>query len=122
MKSIQSIRRGERLTILILIVFFLGMGVLVWKVVKESSFYMSHSDDVTLGMVYDRNNQILFDPNASTETYDENYFLDVGNVIGDDSGQMTNTLVSENIEKLQNYSLIFGATPHGKTAIYSSSK
>ena len=53
MKSIQSIRRGERLTILILIVFFLGMGVLVWKVVKESSFYMSHSDDVTLGMVYD---------------------------------------------------------------------
>ena len=51
MKSIQSIRRGERLTILILIVFFLGMGVLVWKVVKESSFYMSHSDDVTLGMV-----------------------------------------------------------------------
>ena len=104
MKSIQSIRRGERLTILILIVFFLGMGVLVWKVVKESSFYMSHSDDVTLGMVYDRNNQILFDPNASTETYDENYFLDVGNVIGDDSGQMTNTLVSENIEKLQNYS------------------
>ena len=114
MKSIQSIRRGERLTILILIVFFLGMGVLVWKVVKESSFYMSHSDDVTLGMVYDRNNQILFDPNASTETYDENYFLDVGNVIGDDSGQMTNTLVSENIEKLQNYSLIFGATPHGK--------
>ena len=120
MKSIQSIRRGERLTILILIVFFLGMGVLVWKVVKESSFYMSHSDDVTLGMVYDRNNQILFDPNASTETYDENYFLDVGNVIGDDSGQMTNTLVSENIEKLQNYSLIFGATPHGKTAIYST--
>ena len=104
MKSIQSIRRGERLTILILIVFFLGMGVLVWKVVKESSFYMSHSDDVTLGMVYDRNNQILFDPNASTETYDENYFLDVGNVIGDDSGQMTNTLVSENIEKLQNAS------------------
>ena len=81
---------------------------------------MSHSDDVTLGMVYDRNNQILFDPNASTETYDENYFLDVGNVIGDDSGQMTNTLVSENIEKLQNYSLIFGATPHGKTAIYST--
>lgn len=73
---------------------------------KRIFLYMSHSDDVTLGMVYDRNNQILFDPNASTETYDENYFLDVGNVIGDDSGQMTNTLVSENIEKLQNYSLI----------------
>ena len=106
MKSIQSIRRGERLTILILVIFFIGMGILVFKVVRESSFYMSHSDDVTLGKVYDRNDQVLFDPDASTENYDANYFLDVGNVIGDNSGQMTNTLVSENIEKLQNYSLI----------------
>ena len=32
----------------------------------------------------------------------------------------SNTLVSENIEKLQNYSLIFGATQHGKTAIYAT--
>ena len=120
MKSIQSIRRGERLIILILIVFFLGMAILVWKVVHESAFYMSHSSDVTLGMVYDRKEQVLFDPNASTETYDPSYFIDVGNVIGDDSGQMTNTLVSENIEDLQNYSLIFGATPHGNAAIYST--
>ena len=110
MKSIQSIRRGERLIILILIVFFLGMAILVWKVVHESAFYMSHSSDVTLGMVYDRKEQVLFDPNASTETYDPSYFIDVGNVIGDDSGQMTNTLVSENIEDLQNYSLIL--VPH----------
>lgn len=120
MKSIQSIRRGERLTILILVIFFIGMGILVFKVVRESSFYMSHSNDVTLGKVYDRNDQVLFDPDASTENYDANYFLDVGNVIGDNSGQMTNTLVSENIEKLQNYSLIFGATQHGKTAIYAT--
>ena len=77
MKSIQSIRRGERLTILILVIFFIGMGILVFKVVRESSFYMSHSDDVTLGKVYDRNNQVLFDPDASTENYDANYFLDV---------------------------------------------
>lgn len=120
MKSIQSIRRGERLTILILILFFVGMGILVFKVVHESSFYMSHSDNVTLGKVYDRDNQVLFDPDATTEIYDPSYFLDVGNVIGDDSGQMTNTLVSENLESLQNYSLIFGATPHGQTAIYTS--
>lgn len=120
MKSIQSIRRGERLTILILVLFFLGMGVLVFKVVRESSFYMSHSSDVTLGMVYDRNGDVLFDPEATTEVYDASHFIDVGNVIGDDSGQMTNTLVSENIEALQNYSLIFGATPHGKTAIYAT--
>lgn len=120
MKSIQSIRRGERLTILILVAFFIGMGILVFKVVRESSFYMSHSDDVTLGKVYDRNDQILFDPNASMEIYEADYFIDVGNVIGDDSGQMTNTLVSENLESLQNYSLIFGATQHGQTAIYST--
>lgn len=120
MKSIQSIRRGERLTILILVIFFIGMAILVYKVVRESSFYMSHSDDVTLGKVYDRNDHVLFDPDASTEKYDASYFVDVGNVIGDDSGQMTNTLVSENLEALQNYSLIFGATPHGKTAIYAT--
>lgn len=120
MKSIQSIRRGERLTILILILFFLGMTILVFKVVRESSFYISHSNDVTLGMVYDRENQVLFDPNANTEKYDASYFVDIGNVIGDDSGQMTNTLVSENIEDLQNYSLIFGATSHGQAAIYTT--
>lgn len=120
MKSIQSIRRGERLTILILILFFLGMGILVFKIVKESSFYMSHSNNVTLGKVYDRNQQILFDPDASTENYDASYFLDIGNVIGDDSGQMTNTLVSENLEDLQNYSLIFGASASGEAGIYAT--
>ena len=120
MKSIQSIRRGERLTILILLVFFLGMGILVFKVVRESSFYMSHSDDVTLGKVYDRDEQVLFDPDATAEMYGNDYFLDVGNLIGDDSGQMTNTLVSENLESLQNYSLVFGAAPHGKTGIYTT--
>lgn len=120
MKSIKSIRRGERLTILILIVFFIGMGILVFKICKESSFYMSHSNNVTLGKVYDRNRDVLFDPNATTEQYDASHFLDVGNLIGDDSGQMTNTLVSENIADLQNYSLIFGATTGGKTGIYTT--
>ena len=33
MKSIQSIRRGERLTILILVIFFIGMGIFVFMVV-----------------------------------------------------------------------------------------
>ncbi len=120
MKSIKSIRRGERLTILILVLFFIGMGILVFKVVRESNFYMSHSDNVTLGKVYDRNGDVLFDPKASKENYDASHFLDIGNLIGDDSGQMTNTLVSENIENLQNYSLIFGASAHGQTAIHTT--
>lgn len=120
-KSIQSIRRGERLTILILILFFLGMGVLVLKIVLEAPFYMSHSNNITLGKVYDCHQKVLFDPDATAEEYGSDYFLDIGNVIGDDSGQMTNTLVSENLESLQNYSLIFGATESGgEAAIYAT--
>ncbi len=120
MKSIQSIRRGERLTIFILIAFFLGMILLVWRIVSQSNFYISHSSNVTLGKVYDCNGDILFDDAADADTYGEDYFLDIGNVIGDDSGQMTNTLVSENLESLQNYSLIFGATTSGDAAIYAT--
>lgn len=117
-KSIRSIRRGERLTIFILILFFIGMILLVIRIVSESSFYMTYSSNVTLGCVYDCNGDILFDPDADAETYGEDYFLDIGNVIGDDSGQMTNTLVSENLESLQNYSLIFGTSTVEDTAIY----
>jgi len=120
MKSIQSIRRGERLTILILILFFLGMVLLVWRIVSQSDFYMSHSNNVTLGKVYDTNGDVLFDPDADAETYGSDYFLDIGNVIGDNSSQMTNTLVSENLESLQNYSLIFGATDSGEAVIYAT--
>lgn len=120
MKSIQSIRRGERLTILILILFFLGMVLLVWRIVSQAGFYMSHSENVTLGFVYDRDGEVLFDPNATAETYSSDYFLDIGNVIGDNSGQMTNTLVSENLESLQNYSLIFGATSGGRASIHAT--
>lgn len=116
----KSVKRGEKLIILLLILFFVGMAILVAKVAKESTFYMSHSNDVTLGYVYDANGEVLFDPKASDANYAHDYFLDVGNLIGDDSGQMTNTLVSENLNYLQNYNLIFGAVETGKSAIYST--
>ena len=116
----KSVKRGEKLIILLLILFFVGMAILVAKVAKESTFYMSHSNDVTLGYVYDANGEVLFDPKASDANYAHDYFLDVGNLIGDDSGQMTNTLVSENLNYLQNYNLIFGAVETGKGAIYST--
>lgn len=116
----KSIKRGERLTILLIILFLVGMVVLVAKIVTEATFYMSHSNNVNIGCVYDRNGEILFDPNATAEEYGADYFLDIGNVIGDDSGQMTNTLVSENIDDLQNYNLLFGAVQNGKSAIYTT--
>ncbi|MBQ8823943.1 MAG: ABC transporter permease [Ruminococcus sp.] len=118
----KSIKRGERLTIIIIAAFLIGMIILVVKIIMESSFYMSHSTHVKLGNVYDCNGEILFDSEASLEKYkdDANYFIDIGNVIGDDSGQMTNTLVSENINKLQNYNLLFGATKTGKSSIHAT--
>lgn len=119
-KAIKSIRRGERWIILLLVLFGCGMGALVFRIVNQSSFYMSHSTNVLPGMVYDSTGDVLYDPEASTEKYSADQFLDVGNLIGDDSGQMTNTLVSENLADLQNYSLIFGATTEGNTAIYTT--
>ena len=38
----KSVKRGEKLIILLLILFFVGMAILVAKVAKESTFYMSH--------------------------------------------------------------------------------
>ncbi len=116
----KSIKRGERLTILLIIAFLIGMVILVARIVTQATFYVSHSNNIHIGSVYDRNGDVLFDPDASAEEYGADYFLDIGNVIGDDSGQMTNTLVSENIEDLQNYNLLFGAVENGKSAIYTT--
>ena len=99
----KSIKRGERLTILLIVLFLLGMVLLVARIVSQATFYMSHSHNVKLGYIYDRNGAVLFDENATAEKYGADYFLDVGNLIGDNSGRMTNTLVSENLKDLQNY-------------------
>lgn len=116
----KSIKRGERLTILLIVLFLLGMVLLVARIVSQASFYMSHSHNVKLGYIYDRNGEVLFDEDATAEKYGADYFLDVGNLIGDNSGRMTNTLVSENLKDLQNYNLLFGAVQNGKSAIYTT--
>ena len=116
----KSIKRGERLTILLIVLFLLGMVLLVARIVSQATFYMSHSHNVKLGNIYDRNGAVLFDENATAEKYGADYFLDVGNLIGDNSGRMTNTLVSENLKDLQNYNLLFGAVQNGKSAIYTT--
>ena len=116
----KSIKRTQRITSLVILLFILGMAVLVFKLVHESSFYMMNSDKHELGFVYDRTGDVLFD-GTGEGSYPDNYFLDVGNIIGDDSGQMNNTLVANNIEKLNNYSFSNGLIQDGgKAAIYTT--
>lgn len=116
----KSIRRCQLLISVLIILFIAGMAVLVVKINREASFYMMNSDNHELGMVYDRNGDVLFDGTEKND-YPDNYFIDVGNLIGDDKGQMSNTLVAQNIEKLNNYSFSEGLVSEGgKAAIYST--
>lgn len=115
----KSIKRGQRMISLFIILFIAGMITLVVKIQKESSFYMMNSGTQILGKVYDRDGDVLFDDSGAQ--YEENHFIDVGNIIGDAKGQMTNTLVARNIDKLNNYSFSTGLVEEeGKSAIYSS--
>lgn len=105
---------------LVLILFIIGMVALVVKIYRESSFYMMNSDNLSLGKVYDRNGDVLFDGSGKTE-FEDNYLIDVGNLIGDDNGQMTNTLVSRNIKRLNNYSFNSGlVSSGGKASIHTT--
>ncbi len=111
----KSIKRTQRIISLVILFFVLGMAVLVFKLIHESSFYMMNSDKHELGFVYDRKGDVLFD-GTGKGSYPDNYFLDVGNIIGDDKGQMENTLVAQNIEKLNNYSFSNGLIQNGGQA------
>ena len=53
----KSIKRGERLTILLIVLFLLGMVLLVARIVSQATFYMSHSHNVKLGNIYDQTEQ-----------------------------------------------------------------
>lgn len=117
----KSLKRGSNLITLMIFLFLVGMGILIWKILDESSFYVSHSNTANLGKVYDCNGEILFDDNAKSSDYSEGHFKDIGNLIGDTSGQMTNTLVNKNLEKLSNYTFMAGTdSKNGKAAIYST--
>lgn len=115
----KSIRRGQHMITLSVLLFICGMVALVVKILTESDFYMSYAEKQSLGKVYDRNGIVLFD-DSGTE-YEENHFLDVGNIIGDDEGQMMNTLVARNLDKLNNYSFSTGLLEEGgEAAIYTT--
>ena len=113
----KSIRRGQFLIIIMLLLFLLMFGILIYKLQHESAFYISHASGTSLGNVFDRNGDILFDPNATAEQYGQDYFLDIGNLIGDDSKQMTNTLVAQNKGLLANFSFMLGEQKNGHASI-----
>ncbi len=120
----KSIRRCQHIISLFLVLFIAGMVTLVLKIQREASFYMMNSPDHKLGMVYDRFGDVLFDgtlEEGDTSRYPYGHFIDVGNLIGDDKGQMSNTLVAKNIEKLNNYSFSEGLVNEGgKASIHTS--
>lgn len=115
----KSIKRSQYIISLFIIVFIAGMTALVIKIRTEAGFYMMNSDEQVLGMVYDRNGGVLFDGTGKGQ-YEDNFFADVGNLIGDNKGQMTNTLVAQNLKKLNNYSFSSGTVDDGKAAIYTT--
>ncbi|MBR2283508.1 MAG: ABC transporter permease [Ruminococcus sp.] len=116
----KSIRRCQRVITLFIMLFLIGMAVLVVRIDRDAPFYMMHSEDHELGIVYDRSGDVLFDGTGTGE-YEENHFLDVGNLIGDDKGQMENTLIAQNIDLLNNYSFSEGLIREGgKAAIYTT--
>ena len=114
----KSIRRGQHLITLMLLVFLAAFAFLIYRLQSEAGYYISQSGDAPLGLVYDREGDVLFDANADAATYGADHFLDVGNLIGDDSRQMTNTLVAQNKDLLANFSFLLGEQEHGKAAIY----
>lgn len=115
----KGIRRCQYIISLFLIFFVIVMAILIIKIRTEADFYIANSDKQILGMVYDRNGGVLFD-GTGKNWYEDNFFVDVGNLIGDNKGQMTNTLVAQNLEKLSNYSFSKGSVDDGKAAIYTT--
>lgn len=117
----KSINRNLRLISLIIAFFCIGVVILVVKIYRESSFYIINSNSAVLGYVYDRRDNILFDQNADPAKYGYDYFTDVANVIGTDTNQMTNTIVSENLQYLNNYTFSYGSKgSEGQCSIHST--
>lgn len=123
----KSIKRCIFVITLFVMLFIAGMGILIFKIQKESGFYILNSSKYELGKVYDRRGDVLFvgktaaDVDETTPEYQEGYLIDVGNFIGDDEHQMTNTLVAKNLDKLNNYNFSAGLIREGgKAAIYTT--
>ncbi len=106
----RSMRRAGKWTALILTAFILGLIYLGWRLITQSAFYMAKSGKATYGKVVDRTGDVLFDGSQPLTNYEWGHFADVGNLIGDTSGQMSNTIVSRNLSDLVNYSFTYGSS------------
>lgn len=117
----KSLRRGSIIIGMIIAVFLIGMIILIAKIQLEASYYIINSNESTLGIVCDKNGDVLFDEKINYDKYPSNQFADVGNFIGDSSGQMTNTIVARNSEILNNYTFSGGVhSSEGQSAIYTT--
>ena len=105
----RSMRRAGKWTALLLTAFAAGLVYLGWRLISQSAFYMVKSGQATYGKVTDRTGDVLFDGTQPLTNYEWGHFADVGNLIGDTSGQMTNTIVSRNLSDLVNYSFTYGS-------------
>lgn len=103
-----SMRRAGKWTALLVVAFILGLIYLSFRLISESQFYMAKSGGTTYGKVVDRTGDVLFDGTQPLSNYGWGHFADVGNLIGDTSGQMNNTIVAQNLADLANYSFTYG--------------
>ncbi|MCQ2418026.1 MAG: ABC transporter permease [Oscillospiraceae bacterium] len=104
----RSMRRAGTGTKLLLTAFSAALIYLAYVLVSQSAAYMTKSGKTTYGKVLDRKGDVLFDGTQPLSNYPWGQFADVGNFIGDTSGQMTNTIVARNSSLLANYSFSYG--------------
>lgn len=104
----KSVLRAGHFTWLLILLFLVALGYLTYTLVTEAPYYMAKAGKAGYGIVYDRKGDVLFDGTKPLSDYPDGHFADVGNLIGDTSGQMSNTLVSRNIAELANYSFMLG--------------
>ena len=103
-----SMRRAGKWTALLLVAFIAALIYLAYTLITESPYYMAKSGAATYGIVYDRTGDVLFDGSQPLTNYPAGQFADVGNLIGDTSGQMSNTIVARNLTDLANYTFTYG--------------
>lgn len=114
----KSIQRGKRLVGIMLAIFLVGMLILIVRLLTNASYYITQSGNAYYGMIYDRSGDVLFDGINGYSGYETGHFSDIGPLIGDMSGQMTNTLAAKNRDLLNNYSFTIGTdAENGKASI-----
>ena len=104
----RSMRSAGRGTTLLIIAFLSALVFLAYTLVTQAPDYIARAGATTYGKVFDRHGDVLYDGSGRLNSYPAGQFADVGNLIGDTSGQMANTLISKHRNELANYSFLYG--------------